>query len=413
MAKLDNLTNKPVFPVFLTAFIDMLGVGIIIPVLPALFFTPESSIMPAGMTPAQCSILFGFLCASYPIMQFFGAPILGGLSDRFGRKPMLMISLFGTLIGYLLFGWAILSKNLVLLFVSRMLPGFTGGNISIVFSALADISTPETRPKYFGLVGAAFGLGFILGPAIGGLLADPTVVSWFDHATPFWFTAILTGINILLVKFVFKETLAARRETELSIFAGFKNLQKAFSLQNLRTILVVTLFSTLGFNFFTQFFSVYCIREFGTSIKMLGITFAWTGIWLVLTQAVIVRKLTPLYKPHEILRWSILGLAVFVGLVLVPPSLAWVWAVQPFIAIFQGLSAPNLTTTVSAQADATQQGEIMGINQSMNSAGQAVPPIIAGYLAGLDPRFPMIAGAVFIFLSWLVFVLFFKNKRAA
>jgi MFS transporter, DHA1 family, tetracycline resistance protein len=388
----------------------MLGVGIIIPVLPALFFNAESSILPAEMLDPQRKILYGYLIACYPIMQFFGAPILGALSDRFGRKPLLMLSLLGTLIGYILFGYAILTENLVLLFASRMLPGFTGGNISIVFSALADIATPETRPKYFGLVGAAFGLGFILGPAIGGLLADQTLVSWFTHSTPFWFTAILTGINILLVHFIFKETLATRRNTPLSLFSGFKNVQKAFSSANLRVILCVTLLVSLGFSFFSQFFSVYCISKWQTPTKMLGLTFAWVGIWLVFTQAILVRKLSTKYKSDKILKWSLLLLGIAVGLVLIPPSLTWVWAVNPFIAMFQGMSAPNLTTLVSAQADQTQQGEIMGINQSMNSVGQAIPPIIAGYLASQNVSFPMLAASFFILLAWLIFIIFFKSK---
>jgi MFS transporter, DHA1 family, tetracycline resistance protein len=409
-----NQTNppsrNPVFPIFLTAFIDMLGVGIIIPVLPSLFFNGDSSILPAEMLDPQRKILYGYLIACYPIMQFFGAPILGALSDRFGRKPLLMLSLLGTLIGYILFGYAILTKNLALLFASRMLPGFTGGNISIVFSALADIATPETRPKYFGLVGAAFGLGFILGPAIGGLLADNTLVSWFTHATPFWFTAILTGVNIVLVHFIFKETLATRQSTQLSLFSGFKNVKKAFSSPNLRVILCVTLFVSLGFSFFSQFFSVYCIEKWQTTTKALGLTFAWIGLWLVFTQAVLVRKLSTNYNSAQVLRWSLLFLGIFVGLVLIPPSLAWIWVVNPFIAMFQGMSAPNLTTVVSTQADKTQQGEIMGINQSMTSVGQAIPPIIAGYLASQNVSFPMLAASFFIILGWLVFVVFFKPK---
>ena len=155
MSSIKTASKNPVFPIFLTAFIDMLGVGIIIPVIPALFFTAESGILSTDISTATKTMIYGWLCASYPIMQFFGAPVLGALSDRFGRKPVLMVSLFGTLLGYLLFGWAILSKNLWLLFISRMLPGFFGGNISIVYSAIADMATPQTKPKLHRRVGSS------------------------------------------------------------------------------------------------------------------------------------------------------------------------------------------------------------------------------------------------------------------
>ena len=150
----------------------MLGVGIIIPVIPVIFFDPSSSFFAAEVSNTYRSVTYGFLIACFPFMQFFGAPLLGTISDRFGRKPILSISLLGTMVGYVLFAWAILQQNLILLFISRMIPGVMGGNIAIILSSIADISDEDSKIKNFGLVGMAFGLGFILGSTIGGLLAD-------------------------------------------------------------------------------------------------------------------------------------------------------------------------------------------------------------------------------------------------
>lgn len=402
--------RSPVAAVFLTVFIDMLGVGIIIPVLPALFMSADTGILPAHYSNFDRSVMYGLLTAVYPGMQFFGAPVLGALSDRFGRKPLLLVSLLGTLVGYLLFGWAIYLKNIPLLFISRALPGFTGGNISIVLSALSDIATPENRTKYFGLVGMAFGLGFILGPAIGGVLADNTVVSWFDHATPFWFTAALTLVNMLILRVNFPETNVSRRNTAVSLTAGFVNLGKAFRSPNLRAIFMVSLLLSLGFSFFTQFFSVFVIQKFAATEKQIGLIFGWVGIWLAFTQGFTARKLALVMQPESILRWSLLLLSVAVVAVLAPAQLWMMYMVNPFIATFQGVTSPNLTTLVSTQASAGEQGEILGINQSMVSVGQFVPAIIAGYLNSLNGAYPMVAGAIFIFLSWMVFVGQFKRR---
>lgn len=398
--------HSPLAPIFLTVFLDMLGVGIIIPVLPALFVAADASFLPASVTPAERSIWYGYLIAVYPLMQFFGAPVLGALSDRYGRRPMLAISLLGTLLGYLLFGVAILLKNLPLLFISRALPGFTGGNISIVYSAISDLTAkaPETRPKYFGLVGMAFGLGFILGPALGGVLADNTVVPWFDHSTPFWFTAFLTLINLVLLWVLFPETLAKRRHTAVNFLSGFANIRKAFQAPHLRGIFRVSLLLSLGFSFFTQFFSVYLFQRFGMSEKDIGLIFGWVGIWLVITQGVTVRRLSARFSSAQVLRVSILLLAISLPMVLLfdnPWNVLWV---NPFIATFQGITAPNLTTVVSAQARPEEQGEILGINQSMISVGQIVPPLLAGYLSSLNGAYPIIAGSITLFLGWLAYI---------
>lgn len=411
MQKTTTGQRARILPIFLTVFIDMLGIGVIIPVLPALFFNQESSFFAPETSEQLRSILYGMLIASYPFMQFFGAPALGALSDRYGRKPVLMISLLGTMVGYLLFAWAIYTGNLVLLFVSRMLPGFTGGNISIILSAIADVSDEESRTRNFGLVGMAFGLGFIMGPFLGGILADNSVISWFDHATPFWFTAALTLLNILFVQFYFSETLAQRRQSRMSLFTGFHNIALSFQLPQLRVIFGVVLLLSLGFSFFTQFFAVYLIQRFHFQELQTGQLFGWIGIWLAITQGVTVRWLSRRYSGRQILPVSMLGLGLSLGLLLLPSQAFWFLLINPVIATFQGITSPNLTSVVSKQAGSERQGEILGINQSMQSLGQIVPPLVAGYINTIDVRLPIVAAAILTTLAWLVFVTLFKERK--
>ncbi|MGK0364518.1 MAG: DHA1 family tetracycline resistance protein-like MFS transporter [Saprospiraceae bacterium] len=399
-------------PIFLTVFIDMLGIGIIIPVLPALFFESSSDFFNGSISYEDRSIIYGFLLAAFPIMQFFGAPILGALSDHHGRKPMLMVSLAGTMIGYFLFAIALMYGNLWLLIFSRMLPGFTGGNISIVYSAIADISEGSERTKNFGFVGMAFGLGFILGPAIGGFLADESIVFWFNSSTPFWFTTILTLVNILLVQALFFETLKEKGTRAVSFLTGFKNIAYSFKMPNLRVIFAVSLLLTLGFAFFTQFFAVTLIDKFSFSESDIGLFYAWVGIWLVITQGFLVPILAKKYASSTLLKITIFTLGASIFLVIFPENVSWEYAIAPFIAFSQGISAPNLISVISNQASASQQGQILGINQSMQSLGAAIPPIIGGYLTAMNSLYPLMASAAVIFLSWLVYVVFFKEEKA-
>ena len=402
--------RSPLATIFLTIFIDMLGVGVIIPIIPVLFFEADSSLFGPEVSQTFRSITYGFLIAAYPMMQFFGAPLLGGLSDKHGRKPVLLISLFGTLIGYLVFAYAVDVQILWLLFAARMLPGFTGGNIAVILSSIADVSSAADKAKNFGLVGAAFGIGFVVGPTLGGILADPTLVSWFNPVVPLLFVAGLTVINLLLVWFQFPETLKERKQTKLNAFSGFKNIAAAFQSPNLRKIFLVALLISLGFTFFTQFFGVYLIQEFGWQERQIGFLFGWVGIWLAITQGLIVRRMSGIVLPSRVLQFSIAGIAISIALLLVPKE-AWLfYLIHPLIAITYGLTSPNLTSVISDQAGPQEQGKILGINQSMQSVGQFFPPIIAGYLNALDARFPLVASAALMAVAWLAFMVVSKRK---
>lgn len=404
--------KKAFLPILFTVFIDMLGVGIVAPVLPALFFNPSQPMLPVGLSYEEKSILFGLLIASFPFAQFFGAPVLGALSDRYGRKKLLLISLAGTFVGYLLFALSIMIGSLPLLFFSRALDGFTGGNIAIAFSTISDLSDEKSKAANFGMVGAAFGIGFILGPYLGGVLADPGVYHAFNESTPFWFAGLITGINIILLLLNFKETLKEPHHTPINWLTGFRNIARAFSMNHLRILFTISFLYTLGFTFFTQFFSVYLFERFGFSVSEVGNTFAYVGLWIVIAQAAIQRKLSKKITPLPILKITLLIVSMGIPALLLAKAGMHLLFIIPIVALSNGISTPNMLALVSSRAKPDEQGSIMGINQSVSSLAMCIPPVIAAYIHTLDIRLPMLTAGAMIFFGWLILLTIFPKTPA-
>lgn len=402
--------NLSILPLFFIVLLDMIGIGIIIPILGPLFIEPSYGMLPGAPLAAR-TIMLGFLISSYPLAQFFGAPILGALSDKHGRKKLLMASLIGTGIGYILFGFGIMEKNLSLLFFSRALAGFTGGNISIAMSSIADLSNEKEKAKNFGIMGMAFGFGFIIGPYIGGKLSDPRIAGWFDFSTPLWFAAMLSLINIIMLMLVFRETLRTKAKAEISLLTGFRNIKKAFDLQNLRVIFVVILLLGLGFNFFAQFFQVYLIEKFSLNQSQIGDVFAFMGLWIAITQGIITRLVAKKFAPKQVLSFSVICLSAAFLLLLVPSQSLYLLFVLPFVAIFQGLTFPNYNAIVSNLAGKDSQGEALGITQSMQSLSQSITPIVAGFIVSMSMSLPLIVASSITLIAWLVFIIFFGRKK--
>lgn len=402
----------PLAIIFLTVLVDMLGVGILIPVFPQLIANPDSPsyIMPAGTSDAAGYLIFGLLTATYPLMVFLAAPILGELSDRYGRRKILAICLAGTAIGYAFFAIGIITKNLAILFASRILDGITGGNIGVAQASIADVTKPEERAKSFGLIGAAFGLGFMLGPFIGGKLADPTVVSWFGPAVPFWFAAILAAANLVSVLLFFPETFKTDAvHRAFNWFSSILNVTKAWSYENLRLLFTVSFLFQTGFGFFASFFAVILARKFGFSEGQIGNYFAYVGVWIVLSQAVLVRRLSGRFSEHRLLRWSLIGTGITVFLHLFPNDWRWLLPVVPFMAASNAVSFSNLTGLISRSAEPSKQGEVMGIASSLQALGQVIPPLVAGVLAAaFGTSAAILFGAVLIATGWLLFILCYR-----
>lgn len=397
-----------IIPVFFVVFISMLGVGIAIPVISPLLLDPNGGLLPINLDPRISTIILGFFLAIYPFFVFLGAPIVGAISDRIGRKKTFFISLGGELVGFLLFGLGVLFGNLPLAAFSRALQGFSGGNIATAYSSIADISKKEDKTKNFALVGLAFGLGFIMGPFIGGYLSDPSIVSWFNYSTPFLFASLLGFINIVFISLFFKETLKTRIKRKISILTGFRNIKKAWGFENLRIIFIVMFLAMFGFNFYTQFFQVLLIDKFQFTAKQIGEFFGYTGIWIVLAQGLFIRPFSKRFAPDKIIRVVLFTLMAGLILIALPNHVWMLLVILPIIPISQAFFNPNMTTLLSNLSHRDSQGEIMGISQSVQALAMVVPPILAGFIFSINIYLPSIASALSVGIAAIVFLIFFK-----
>jgi DHA1 family tetracycline resistance protein-like MFS transporter len=361
------MKRSPLIVIFTTVFIDLVGFGIVIPVLP--FYAEGTSF---GATPRVVGLLF----ASYSVMQLIFSPVLGGLSDKYGRRPVLLLSIIGTGIGFLILG---LATTIAMLFFGRILDGITGGNISTAQAYIADITTEENRAKGMGMIGAAFGLGFIFGPAIGGILSR-----WGIHV-PFYFAAAMCFANALLLYFTLPETVTADHPAKHR--AGGRswwNVGRALKQPKLAFVLVIYFLFIVAFSIMTTSFSLYTMFRFGYDAQHTGYLFAYVGLIAVIIQGGLIGRLVKRFGELPLVMVGALCFAISLFAVpFVGPAaggLAGLLIGGGVFSMGNSLATPALTSLASKSVGAAEQGIVLGVTQSTASLARAVGPSVAALL---------------------------------
>jgi DHA1 family tetracycline resistance protein-like MFS transporter len=373
-------SDRPPLPagfgtIWTSVAIDLVGWGIVLPILPLY-----------GERFTRSPVTLGILVASFSVMQLLFAPIWGRVSDRYGRRPVLVVSLFGTALGSLVMG---LAPALWVLFLGRIIDGISGGSISTAHAAVVDMAEPEQRARLLGLLGAAFGVGFVAGPAIGGLAA------LFGERVPLFVAAAIAGVNALV---------ALRRLPETRPVDTVAHMVEPPPLTGpVRRLIVVVFVATSAFTGFEATFALLGQRRFDLTIASTSAVFVAIGLLLVLFQGGMVH---PAVARFGELRTARAGLVLnVVGFVLVAVAESW-WVLVPAITLLtagQGLLAPVLTSMVAGRARVDRRGSVLGLQQSVSALARVVGPVAAGFLfAHVGVGAPYAAGAVLACLALAV-----------
>jgi DHA1 family tetracycline resistance protein-like MFS transporter len=377
--------------IFIIVFINLVGFGIIIPLLP--FYGEHFGASPDEVT---------WLMAIYSLTQFITAPIWGRYSDRYGRRPILLLSLAGTVVAYV---WLSLAADLQALYWARGLAGVAAGSISAAFACMSDITTKENRSKGMGLIGAAFGLGFIAGPAIGGLLAGSDPVTT-NYTLPSLVAAGFSGVALATAFFILKETLSNKLKLKIknqSADERWLTFKGAMNQPTIRLTMALTFVSILAFAGLEATFALWSERSFGWGVAQNGYIFAFIGTISAFIQGTMIGFLSRKFGEVGMVKQGFLALGVGLAILPFTNNLPTLLITLVIIAYGFSISSPALNTLLSLNVPDEQQGSILGIGRSASTLARALGPIISGYLfAFIGKNWPFYIGA---FLTLIVLIL--------
>jgi DHA1 family tetracycline resistance protein-like MFS transporter len=405
--------KRPLLIILLIAFVDLVGFGLIIP-LQAVY---ADRLGANGVT-------FGTLVGAYALMQFIFNPLLGRWSDRMGRRPVLLISIAGSVVSHGLLGVADLAQSLPLLFIARILDGITGANIATAQAYIADVTEAQDRAKGMGFFGAAFGLGFVLGPAIGAALAflgKAASGEQYGTSWPAFGAAAISTIAWILVWLYLPET-TRRRPTAETKAKGVKLLilKEAMAQPRLRELLSLTFASVFAFVMLEVTFVFLCAHRFGLTEEGTGLLYAYFGVMMVFVQGWLLGRLV---KRFGELRLVVAGTAVTaVGFLLISGvplladrTIAWIVLLVGCVPVTlgHGLTGPNLSGLVSLQAGGSKQGVTLGLAQGVASLARAIAPPVGGMMFDIGPHWPYWCGAAMLFGVSFLTLLVLPAQRSA
>lgn len=403
----DSVDSRWVLVVVLVVvLIETIGYSLLLPLAPLLLTESESAffLLPDQYTVETGYILLGTLITLYPLGQFLSAPVMGQLSDRYGRRLLLSLSIVGSAIAHLLFAIGIITASIPLLLVSRLFDGITGGNIAVIQAVAADVSPAEKRSTYFGLIIAMFSVGFVIGPFLSGALSSPDVVPWFTSWTPFVFAAGLAMISLTIVSRFLPETSPMDREQGFNWRRTLRNVRDAFDMQHRRRLFGTSFFFSFGGAFFTSFISVFLIQHHGFDQFAVGNFYLYFGGLLFLTQVVVVPRFFDRFSESRTMPIT-LFLAGFFLLAAYLPEAAWLFlAITPLFTVSIGLTQVSLITLISNSGADQDQGLILGVNASLSSLGRSFPGFLSGIAAAfIAPESPVLIASIIIMATALAY----------
>jgi MFS transporter, DHA1 family, tetracycline resistance protein len=397
------ISNLNFFIVLLIGFVDYLGIGLVYPVFAALLFDMQDPIIPTSSSLAYRGAMLGILIGLTPIAQFFTSPILGVLSDLKGRKCTLIFGIVLGWIGYFFAVIGIFNHSLLLLFFYRILVGISGGTVAVAQAVIADISTQETKTRRFALFNASIGLGFTVGPFLGGKLSDPSFASWTGYAAPFIAANVMCFINLAMVLWRFPETRLVNRVSTMNVMQGITNIRKVFLWPKLRWIFFAAFAFSFGWSFFNEFIPLLLRKLFDFTSGDIGNYYAYGGGWYAFCASIAAVPLLKYLAAEKVVVKALIGNAVCMLGFLVIRDSYYIWWILPIFMFWMSVTYPTMTVIVSNHANNENQGEILGVYHSVIAFAMGLSPLLAGPAIGVYPELTAWGGALMMLIACLAF----------
>ncbi|OGT26363.1 MAG: hypothetical protein A3I77_08460 [Gammaproteobacteria bacterium RIFCSPLOWO2_02_FULL_42_14] len=391
-----------VAPLFLVIAIDSMGLGILFPILSAMLISHSSHFLPGNTSNFLRELIYGVTIGIYMLAWFFGSAMLGDLSDAMGRKKSLMICLIGATSGYIISAAAIGFHNIVFLILGRVLAGFTAGSQPIAQAAIVDVSSEKNRARNIGYVLLAVSIGFVLGPIMGGVLSNDSLVSWFNFATPLYFAGFLSLLNCIVLYFSFHETFTSTKKIKIRLYYAIQIFIEAFKSKSIRMLSLVLLIETAGWSEYFTFVSQFLLRRFHYTASEVSFFIAVLAVGFSIGFGFLVNPVAKRFNLKNAVITNLLIAALLCLITAMTHVVAVIWAGTVLIGMSVALLYSLLITIFSNQVSAEQQGWVMGITNSVSALSFGITALMSGFAADLSPAVPIYLGCVGLALAALV-----------
>jgi MFS family permease len=372
---------KALFSVYFIASIDNIGFCMVFVLFPPLLLNPEYGFTAQNPSFIGKLIAMGALYAAFPIGQFIGSPVIGELADRFGRKKLFLGTIFCTILGYLLTGFSMSLKSIILIFFARFLTGLFSGNQGLCNASIADLSPNEKeRARNYGILTVVWGISFPIALLLGGIFSDPSLSSHFSPTIPFYIAAFFTILNLVAVIFFFPETFdRIEKRVHLDLIKGFHNIKEALLMRSTRKFFLLMLVWTLGWGYSITWYGAYAIQRFGVSQQIITLGLLIQGILWTLGGAMLKPILLKRMENLPIARLSYLLTTLLLVVTAFMPTFATFIIAYSLSALMGAVSLSSTFNLISISSHTTAQGKAMGITQSVNSLGFFLVPILGAF----------------------------------
>ncbi|MFD9737608.1 MFS transporter [Umezawaea sp. NPDC059074] len=384
-------------PFYLIIFIDNLSVSLVLPVLIPISYDPSAGLIAVGGSGTR-DVFYGLAIGLYSLAMFFGAPLLGSLSDLFQRKRTLALCLSGLFVGYALTVWAMLSKDVVLFLAGRVVCGLFSGSLPVAQAAIIDVTPKEHRVTAIGRIMFWVSMGYVAGPLIGGYLSDATLVSWFTLQTPFVFVAGATLLNLVILLVTYREQRVAKPADGFSLPNPVARLVEAFRFPGIRVLSVALLLMSLGWTAFFQFIGLYLTANEGFDQRTVGNLISVVGVGLAAAFLVFVPLTAKWARPMAVVPAALLIMTACIVATTLTGAVAVLYPVGLLGAIGYGLAYSGLVGLMSVAVDDSHQGSIMGMAGAIAASSAGVTGVVFGLIDGAG-LLPILSAAVLVLLA--------------